>query len=216
MCHYRGREYKGPSDAAQLAPEDALARFHDSLEHKSLGHTRWPGWRPLLETSTEPRRQQREQEHCLGAFQHNCESLLALDRLYELMALAEREGATIACLQGTLFDGVSEWVNHGYRCFSLNRSGPRQKDGCMIAISTNICSHSDQMCAPLDAESNFWPQVEVWRGSLCGRCFRHQCMMREHEQRHPSLSEMNSGENGRSHLSHPRLMPSDSVYGRQR
>ena len=54
------------------------------------------------------------------------------------MALAERKGATIACLQGTLFDGVSEWVNHGYRFFSLNRSGPRQKDGCMTAISTTF------------------------------------------------------------------------------
>ena len=31
MCHYRDREYKGLSDAAQLAPEDVLARVHDSI-----------------------------------------------------------------------------------------------------------------------------------------------------------------------------------------
>ena len=32
-----GREHKGPSDAAQLAPEDLIARVHDSLEHNFLG-----------------------------------------------------------------------------------------------------------------------------------------------------------------------------------
>ena len=112
MCRYQGREYKGPSDAAQLASEDILARVHDSLEHNSLGHTWWPGWRPLPETSVEklppePRRQRRA-DHGLGVLQYNCESLLAPDRLYELMALAKRKGAAIACLQGTLFVGVSE------------------------------------------------------------------------------------------------------------
>ena len=121
-CRYRSRDYKGPTDAAQLAPEDLLARVHDSLEHKSLGHTWWSGWRPLPETSTEklpsePRRQHRA-EHGLGVFQYNCESLRAPDRLHELVALPKRKGAAIACLQGTLFDGVSEWVNHGYRFFT--------------------------------------------------------------------------------------------------
>ena len=100
-----------PSDAAQLAPSpgDLLARLHESLQHISLGHTWWPERRPLLETiidklPPEPRRQHRR-EHDLGVFQYNCESLRAPDRLYELLALAKRKGATIACLQGTLIDG---------------------------------------------------------------------------------------------------------------
>ena len=92
-CRYRGQEYEGPSDAAQVAPEDLLARVHDSLEHNSLGHTWWPGWRPLLETSAEKLpsqlRRQHRAEHGLGVFQHNCESLRAPDRLHELMALAD-------------------------------------------------------------------------------------------------------------------------------
>ena len=83
VCRYRG-----------LAPEDVLARVHDSLEHKSLGHKRWPGWRPVLETNVEklppkPRRHHRG-GHGVGVFQYNCESLRAPDRLHELMALAKR------------------------------------------------------------------------------------------------------------------------------
>ena len=64
------------------------------------------------------------------------------------MALAKCTGADVACLQGTLFDGVGEWTKHGYHFFSLNRSGPRQKDGCMIAVSTTFPSHADQMRTP--------------------------------------------------------------------
>ena len=45
------------------------------------------------------------------------------------MALAKRNGADVACLPGTLFDGIGEWTKHGYHFFSLNRSGPCQKDG---------------------------------------------------------------------------------------
>ena len=54
------------------------------------------------------------------------------------MALAKRTGAEVACLQGTLFDGIGEWTKNGYHFFSLNRSGPRQKDGFMIAVSTKF------------------------------------------------------------------------------
>ena len=36
------------------------------------------------------------------------------------------------------FDRIGEWTKHGYHFFSLNRSGPRQKDGCMIAVSTHF------------------------------------------------------------------------------
>ena len=106
-CRYRSREHKGPSDAAQLAPEDILARAHESLERNSLGHKWWPGWRPVPETNVEklppePRRHRRG-GHCLGVFQYNCESLRAPDRLYELTAFAKRKGADVACLQGSLF-----------------------------------------------------------------------------------------------------------------
>ena len=62
-------------------------------------------------------------------FQYNFESVRELDRLCELMALAKRKGATTVCLQGTLFDGASEWDDHGYHLYTLNRSGPRQKTG---------------------------------------------------------------------------------------
>ena len=125
------RECKGPSDAAQLALEDVLARVHDSLERNPFGHKWWPGWRPEPETNVEklppePRRHRRG-GHGLGVFQYSCESLRAPDRLYELMSLAKRTGADVACLEGTLFDGVGEWTKHGYHFFSLNRSGPRQK-----------------------------------------------------------------------------------------
>ena len=112
-----GREYKGPSDAAQLAPGDILARVHDSPERNSLGHKWWPGWRPVPETNVEklppePRRHHRG-GHGLGVFQYSCESLRAPDRLYELMALAKRAGADVACLQGTLFDGLVSGPNTG-------------------------------------------------------------------------------------------------------
>ena len=97
VCQYWGREYKGPSDAAQLAPEDVLARVHDSLEHNSLRDKWWPGWRPVLETDIqklppEPRRHHKGR-HGLCVFQYNCESLRAPDRLCELMTLAKRTGA---------------------------------------------------------------------------------------------------------------------------
>ena len=42
-CRYRGREHKGPSDAAQLAPEDINTMVHDSLERNYFGHKWWPG-----------------------------------------------------------------------------------------------------------------------------------------------------------------------------
>ena len=61
-----------------------------------------------------------------------------IGNLYELMARAERQGATITCSEGTLFDWISKWTSHGCHFVSLNRSGPRQKDGCMIAISTKF------------------------------------------------------------------------------
>ena len=70
--------------------------------------------------------------------QYNCESLRAPDRLHELMALVKRNGEDVACLRSTLFDAIGEWTKHGYHYFSLNRSGPRHKDGCMIAVSTKI------------------------------------------------------------------------------
>ena len=40
QCVVTGVEnkYKGPSHAAQLAPEDVLAMVQDSLQHNSLGH----------------------------------------------------------------------------------------------------------------------------------------------------------------------------------
>ena len=126
------REYKGPSDAAQLAPGDILAKVHDSMEHNCLGHKWWPGWRPVPETNVEklppePRRHRRKGGHGLGVFHYNCESLRAPDRLCEL-ALSKRAGADVACLHSALFDGVGEWTKHGYHFFSLNRNGPREKD----------------------------------------------------------------------------------------
>ena len=116
-CRYRGREYKGSSDEAQSAPGGIIARVHDSLERNSLGHKWWPGWRPGLETNVEklppePRRIHRG-GHGLGVFQYNCESLRAPDRLFELMALAKRTGSDVACLQGTLFDGMVSGPNTG-------------------------------------------------------------------------------------------------------
>ena len=59
-----GFEYKALCDAAQLAPEDILARVHDSFERNSFGHKWWPGWRPVPETNVEklppePRRHRR-------------------------------------------------------------------------------------------------------------------------------------------------------------
>ena len=54
------------------------------------------------------------------------------------MALATRSDADVACLQGTLFDGIGEWTKHGYPFFSLNRSGSNQKDGCIVAVSTKF------------------------------------------------------------------------------
>ena len=80
----------------------------------------------------------KEENMALVCSSTTCESVREPDRLYELMALAKRKGATIVCLQGTLFDGVSESATHGYHFLSLNRSGPRQKDGCTIAISTKF------------------------------------------------------------------------------
>ena len=50
--------------------------------------------------------------------------------------MAKRTGAEVACQQGTLL--VGEWTKHGYHFFSLHRSGPRHKDGCMIAVSTKF------------------------------------------------------------------------------
>ena len=44
-----------------------------------------------------------------------------------------------------LFDGVGEWTKHWYHFFSLNRSGPRQKDGCTIAVSTKF-PHTQIRC----------------------------------------------------------------------
>ena len=105
------------------------------------------------------------------------------------MALAKRKGAGIACLQGTLFDG-----NHGYFFFSLNRSAPRQKDGFMIAISTNF-ARTQIRCV------HHWMPGRILgcgEGRGAGDVYvirrMHQCMMREHKQRHPSLFELNSGE----------------------
>ena len=104
-----------------------LARVHDSPEHNSLGHTWWPGWRPLPETNTEklppePRRQHRT-DHGLGVFQYSCESLRAPDRLHELMALAKaREQPLhvykVRCLMasvsgpitGTIFFTQPQWT----------------------------------------------------------------------------------------------------------
>ena len=80
----------------------------------------------------EPRRQHIT-DHGLGVFQHYCESLRAPEGLYELMAFAMHKGEATACPQG-----VSEWVNYGYHFSPLNRSEPRQKDGCMIVISTKF------------------------------------------------------------------------------
>ena len=146
MCRYRGREYRGPSDAAQLAPEDIYLRgftIHYSLERTALldtsgGQVGDPCRQAMSEKlPPEPRRHHRG-GHGLGVFQYNCESLQAPDRLCELTALAKGAGADVACLQGTLFDGVGEWTKHGYHFFSLNHSGPRQKDGCMIAVNTTI------------------------------------------------------------------------------
>ena len=133
--------------------------------------------------------------------------------------LSERK-QPLSCLQGTLFDGVSEWVNHGYRFFTQPQ-WTASKDGCMIAISTKfVRTQSFQMCAPLVAWSNSWPSVAVWREDAarwtCTSSARmHQCMLREHKQWHLSLFDLNSGEIGRSHSSDPKQMPSDSVYGRQ-
>ena len=150
-----GREYKGPSDAAQLAHEDLIARIHDSLEHNSLGHTWWPGWRPLPETSIEklppePRRQHRR-EHGLGVFQNNCESLRALDRLYELMALTKRKRSnrcmsTMGSVSGPITGTISFHLAAVDRNKKTDASDQHQ-----------VCLHSDQVCASLDAWSDSWP-----------------------------------------------------------
>ena len=107
-CQHKGQQYKEPSNTAQLAPKNLLAKVHDSLEHNSLKHTRWPGWRPSPETSIEklPREQRRQhrREHGLGVFQYTCESLQARVRLYELMALAKRKGATVVHQLGAWSD----------------------------------------------------------------------------------------------------------------
>ena len=82
--------------------------------------------------------------HGLGVFQYNCESLQAPDRLCELMALAKRTGADVACLQSTLFDGIGEWTKRGHHFFSVNRSGPRQKRWMHDCGQHQVPSHSDQ------------------------------------------------------------------------
>ena len=72
--------------------------------------------------------------HGLGVSQYNRESLRAPDRLYELVALAKRTGADVACLQGTLFDGVGEWTNHGYhfcRMIAVSIKFPRTQIRCV-------------------------------------------------------------------------------------
>ena len=75
-CRYRGREYRRPSDAAQLVPEHLFARVHGSLERNSFGHKWWPGWRPVLGTNGEKlppeARRQRRGGHGLGVFHYNC------------------------------------------------------------------------------------------------------------------------------------------------
>ena len=100
-CRYRGREHKGRSDVAQLAPEDLLARVHDALEHNSSdtrgGKDGGLCQKHLLRNFPREPRRQHSAEHGLGVFQYNCESLREPNRLYELMALAKRKGATIAC-----------------------------------------------------------------------------------------------------------------------
>ena len=195
-CRYRGREYKGPSDAAQLALEDILARVHDSLERNSFGHKWWPGWRSVPETSTEklppePRR------HGLGCvFQYNCESLRAPDRLHDLMALAKRTRVEVAGLQGTLFDGVAKYTKNGYPFFSLTRSRPRQKDGCMIAVSTKFRRTQIRCVHRWMPGRIVGLLLQCGVGETCTSSARmRQYVTREHKRRHRRLFELNSGEN---------------------
>ena len=99
------------------------------------------------------------------------------------------KGETIAFLQGTVSDGVSEWANHGQHFYSHNRSALWQKE-----CDSQVCSHSDQMCTSLDAWSDSWSSVTGERAAVRGTCTSsvrmHQCMMREHRQRHPSLFDL--------------------------
>ena len=44
----------------------------------------------------------------------------------DMALLAKRTGADVACLQGTLFDGVGEWTKHENHFFSLNRLESRK------------------------------------------------------------------------------------------
>ena len=76
----------------------------------------------------EPRRQHRT-DNCLAVFQDNCESLLAPDRLCELMALAREQPLDV----------------HKVRCSMVSVSGPITGAISFHTDQYQVCSHSDHM-----------------------------------------------------------------------
>ena len=200
-CRSRGREYNGPSDAAQLAPEDFLARAHDSLESNSPGYKWWPGWRPVPENQcwetsswTQTSSQRRAWSWCFF-------STLANHSERQIVSMSWWPWYWSGCCMPSrcVFFGVGEWTKHGYHFFSLNRSGPRQKDGCMIAASTKFpraqirCVHH-----PMPGQM-VGLRLKCVEGRNAGDGFSsvrmRQYTMRKHKQRHLKLFELNFGEN---------------------
>ena len=93
-CRHRGREYKGPFDAASWLQKTYLRGY---TIHWSATLLDTSGAQPVPETNVEklppePRRHRRG-GHGLGVVQYSCESLRVPHRLFELMALAKRNGA---------------------------------------------------------------------------------------------------------------------------
>ena len=111
-CRYRDREYRDPVTRPSWLQSIYLRGFttHGSatlLDTKG-GQVGDPCWQPMLRNfllNPDDITQEDMVLLCSSTIANHC------DRLHELMALAMRAGADVACLQGTLFDGVGEWTN---------------------------------------------------------------------------------------------------------
>ncbi len=73
-----------------------------------------------------------------NAITYNCESLLAPGRLLELLLFAEIQGAGVLLLQGTRWDGLKEFVTHGWHIMSSGKSSPKAVDGVLIAVHMEV------------------------------------------------------------------------------
>ena len=131
--------------------------------------------------------------------------------------MAKRTGADVACLQGAFFDGISEWTTNGYHFFLLNRSGPRQKDGCTIAVSTKF-PRTQIRCV------HHWMPVRIIGlrlqcgvGRNAGDVYFISAYASVHDERtQTSTSEALRIEFWRKLDGVIRQVPGDSVYGCQR